>query len=371
MNATQSARRRGTPQTDTASTPAPAGEAEPLGIEPLDSYALIIDARSPREFADDHIPGALNLPVVDNGEYAQVGIMHKADPHRAYLSGVAWSLRNIADAIEPHIAPLPRKAPILVYCFRGGKRSRLWADALRTIGFPVTVLPGGWKRYRRWVIAQLDSMSRKLRLHVLSGPTGCGKTRLLHALAQVNEQVLDLEGIACHRGSVIGALPGVEQPPQKYFDSILLQRISGFDLDRPVWVEAESRKVGNLQLPAALHEAMHVSRCWHLEASMDERVRLWREDYRHFEEDPQELLAKLEHLVPLVGHQEFEQWKALADQHQMPALFERLMLNHYDPAYARSLRRNYGERDDAAVTLSLKGLDPDSLRQAALTIAAG
>src|SRR5438552_17072470 len=144
----------------------------PLQLEVLEfsSYGLVIDARSPHEYAEDHIPGAVNLPVVDDIEYAEVGTTHKTDKHAAYLIGVEYSLRNIADQIKPLIARYTPKDRFLVYCFRGGKRSRLWGDILRTIGFEVDVLAGGWKRYRQWVRTALEELPKALEFSVLWGP---------------------------------------------------------------------------------------------------------------------------------------------------------------------------------------------------------
>ena len=200
---------------------------EPLLRAALEhGYDLVIDARSPREYAEDHVPGSVNLPVVDNDEYAEVGTMHRADTHRAYLIGVSYALKNMSQAIDHLVARYPKGARMLVYCFRGGKRSKLWFDALSTIGYKVERLPGGWKAYRAWVREQLQSMPAKYHYHVLCGATGVGKTRLLDALSAVGAQVLDLEGLAQHRGSLIGALPGIAQPTQKWFDSLLLDKLA-------------------------------------------------------------------------------------------------------------------------------------------------
>ncbi len=310
-------------------------------------YDLIIDARSEREYQQDHIPGAINLPVVNNDEYAEVGIKHREDTHQAYLIGVAHAHRNIADAIDRVVRHYPRTSRILVYCFRGGKRSRLWVDAIDTIGYKVDRLQGGWKAYRRWVNSELEARPKRFTFHVLSGPTGCGKTRLLYALREQGAQVLDLENLAQHRGSLIGALPGIDQPSQKYFDTLVLAELMKFSPDKPVWVEAESKKIGERQVPAALFEKMHVGIPFRVQAPMPGRVRLWQEDYRHFEEDPTKLIEQLRHLTPLVGNEEFQRWQDLADKHDMPALFERLMVAHYDPAYRRSTLRHYPAIDQA------------------------
>ena len=340
-----------------------------LEVQEFASYDLIIDARSPREYEEDHLPGAINLPVADNDEYAEVGTIHRTDTHRAYVVGVGYSLRNIARHIDEVIAGRDRGERLLVYCFRGGKRSRLWADALRTIGFKIDVLPGGWKAYRRWVREALESLPRSFDYRVLTGPTGCGKTRMLEELRRQGQQVLDLEGIARHRGSLIGDLPGHRQPSQKLFDSEVLATMRGFDTARPVWVEAESKKIGEVQLPEALHEAMHRSPTWNLVVPMEERVRLWREDYSHFVSDPRSMIEKLSPLKPLIGGEELEQWRELAASNQTDALFQRVMEAHYDPCYARSTRRHYGPVGPRR-EIRLMGLDPGSLQVAVSSLIA-
>jgi tRNA 2-selenouridine synthase len=335
-----------------------------LEIQDLGSYALIIDARSPREYALDHLPGATNLPVVNNEEYAEVGTLHRTDKHGAYLIGVEYSLRNIANAISSVIRTIPRNDRVLVYCFRGGKRSRLWADNLRTIGYKVDVLPGGWKAYRRWVVNALETLPRAFDYRVLCGPTGCGKTRLLRALQQCGEQVLDLEGFARHRGSLIGSIPGESQPSQKLFDTTLVDAIRGFDPGRPIWVEAESKKIGNIQLPASLLETMYASPFFRINAPMPERVTLWREDYSNLEKDPVQLMTWLYPLRELVGNDTLQQWQALADQRDMTTLFARLMTDHYDPAYLRSSGKKYPKFMEAP-EINLASLSASALRAAA------
>lgn len=331
-------------------------------MQDFSRYDLIIDARSPREYEEDHIPGAVNWPVVDNDEYAEVGTLHKTDKMAAYRIGVRYSLANIARHIEKDLSDFPFSSRILVYCFRGGKRSKLWFNALDIIGYRAEVLPGGWKAYRRAVNEELAALPARYRYNVLSGATGCGKTRLLYALEKAGAQVLDLEAVASHRGSVIGAVPGVSQPTQKYFDSLLLRKLESFSTERPIWVEAESKKIGDVQLPDALLATMRQGTTIRVESDMAQRVKLWREDYRHFEEDPAFLLSRLAHLIPLIGKKEYDDWQALADQGNIPLLFETIMRNHYDPAYARSILRNYPDIGSSPSVwlddLSPEGLEP-------------
>lgn len=328
------------------------------------SFDLIIDARSPREFDEDHIPGAVNLPVVDNAEFAEVGTLHRTNPLAAYQLGARYSLQNISRHIETHVSGYGGKSRILVYCFRGGKRSKVWQDVLETIGYRVERVKGGWKAYRRWVNEQLAVVPSAFRYIVVSGPTGCGKTRLLAALQENGAQVLDLEGLATHRGSIIGAVPGKPQPTQKLFDSMLLSRLSTFNASRPVWVESESKKIGQVQLPDALLNAMRIGTTVAVDAPMAQRVQLLREDYSHFEEDPESMIERLRYLRPLIGGDEFDQWESLSAQKRVPELFERLMRHHYDPTYRRSILRNYPNIDDSP-KIMLDGLSMTALRPVA------
>ena len=346
-------------------TMTPTNEIKPVDTAslaplPFDQYALIIDARSPHEYAEDHVPGAVNLPVVDDAEFAEVGIRHKTDPHAAYLIGAQHSFRNLARHTADLISRYKPDDRFLVYCFRGGKRSALWAANLRLIGFTVDVVPGGWKRYRGWVRESLATLPQRLHYRVVCGPTNCGKTRLLHELARQGEQVLDLEGLAVHKGSLLGDVPGQPQPTQKTFDSRVLDVLRRFDVARPVWVEAESRKVGRLLVPEELTAAMRRAPTLHVSATMPERVRLCREDYAHFAADPRAMVAKLQSLKPLVGGEELALWQTLADEGRVDELFERLMTQHYDPAYLRSTTREFGP-GDAANRLALESLRHDAL----------
>lgn len=340
----------------------PANELSELDLEilPFDRYSLIIDARTPKEYFEDHIPGSINLPVVDQDEFAEVGTLHKENTYEAYFLGVTYALQRISNHLKELAPRLKRSDHILVYCFRGGKRSKLWADQLRTIGLRVDTVRGGWKNYRRWVVAGLEQISRSFDYRVLSGPTGCGKTRLLDALRKEGAQVLDLEGLANHRGSLIGAVPGQQQPSQKYFETLLLHTLRHFDTDKPVWVEDESKRIGKVQLPVPLHEAMAQSPVIRVDAPLEERVRLWHEDYGHFKDDLPGMVQSLSRLNTLVGNKEVQLWRDLAAAGKASELFERLMTHHYDPAYARTFVRRHAEYVDQP-TMHLSSLDAESL----------
>lgn len=337
----------------------------PLQLEILDfsAYSLIVDARSPREFAEDHLPGAVNLPVVDDQQFAEVGTLHRTDAFRAYQVGVEHSMRNIANQL-PQVATVGAKDRFLVYCFRGGKRSKLWADTLRTIGYHVDVLRGGWKSYRRWVINALTSLPRQLNLVVVTGPTGAGKTRLLQALRDQGEQVVDLEALAGHRGSLIGAIPATVQPTQKQFDSDLLQALRSLDPSRRIWIEDESKKIGNVQLPEALHSAIQFAPRLEVTADMAQRVLLWREDYPNLAADPVQMVSTLAAIRPLVGGEEYAAWQTLALESKVDELFERVMVKHYDPCYARTAKRSHSPQA-STIQLHLADMSTAGLQAAA------
>lgn len=330
-------------------------------VAELHAFDEIIDARSPGEFAEDRVPGAVNLPVLDDAERARVGTLHKqASPFEAKKIGAALVSRHIAHHLETWFADKPRTYRPLVYCWRGGSRSGAMVHVLQRVGFPAVQLEGGYKAYRRHVVAELARLPGLFSFRVVSGPTGSGKSRLLQALAEAGAQVLDLEELAAHRGSLLGALPQQAQPTQKGFESAIWSVLARLDPARPVHVESESRRIGAVQLPGALIGAMRASPCIRIEASLEARVRLLTEDYVHFLDDPAVLNARLEHLVELRGRETIAAWQALASRHAWPELVAALLAQHYDPAYHKSLARNYapsaGDRTFHTEDLSDEGM---------------
>ena len=314
------------------------------------SFDALIDVRSPAEFAEDHVPGALLCPVLDDAERARVGTLYKQEsPFQARRLGAALVAQNIARHLEGALAGQPRGWRPLVYCWRGGKRSAAMAHVLREIGWDAKTLAGGYKSYRRWLVSELAVLPGALSFRVIHGATGSGKSRLLRALERAGAQVLDLEELAAHRGSVLGGLPERAQPSQKWFESLLAHKLATLDAARPVYVEGESRRIGQVQLPEALIEAMRAAECLLLEADVGTRVAVLMQEYRHFFEDRAALAAQLDCLVGLHGRAVVEAWKALAARGAWPELVERLLVEHYDPAYRRSALRNFEQLPRAAV----------------------
>ena len=308
-------------------------------------FDTIIDARSPAEYAEDHIPGAISAPVLDDAERAEVGTRYKQDsPFEAKKMGAALVARNVSRHIEELFKGKDKSWRPLVYCWRGGKRSGAMAHILREIGWNAETLEGGYKAYRRWVVDQLSLVPQQLEFRVVHGPTGSGKSRLLGSLKRAGAQVLDLEELAAHRGSVLGNLPGRPQPSQKMFESLLLEELSQLRTDQPAYVEGESKKIGQLQVPDALMERMRASPCIVLDTPVEVRVDLLLDEYRHFLKDRKTLEAQLDCLVALHGRERIAEWKALDDWR---ALVRRLLVEHYDPAYARSSHKNFTHLPDA------------------------
>ncbi|MBC8024250.1 MAG: tRNA 2-selenouridine(34) synthase MnmH [Burkholderiales bacterium] len=321
----------------------------PLALPELQAFDAILDARSPSEFAEDHLPGAINVPVLDDEERALVGTIYKQhSAFEAKRAGAPIVSHNIARHIETRFGAMPRGWTPLVYCWRGGGRSGALAHVLRQVGWDAQRLEGGYKAFRKQVVTDLDVLPRRFRFRVICGATGSGKSRLLESLAQARAQALDLEALAAHRGSVLGDLPDAPQPSQKSFETSLWTALSGFDPARPVFVESESKKVGNLRVPDALIERMRDSECIRLEAAGRDRVALLREDYAHFESRPDALAAKLDCLAPLHGAERISQWKTLLESGEWDALVHNLLESHYDPAYRKSLLRNYRGAQAAA-----------------------
>jgi tRNA 2-selenouridine synthase len=322
--------------------------ATPLPLARLREFDAILDARSPAEFAEDRLPGAINVPVLDDEERARVGTVYKQQSaFEAKRLGAPLAARNIARHIEERFADRPRTWRPLVYCWRGGGRSGSLVHVLRQVGWDAVRLEGGYKAFRRQVVADLEQLPQKLRFHVICGATGSGKSRLLEALTEAGAQVLDLEVLAAHRGSVLGELPDEPQPTQKSFETMLWHELSRFDPARPVFVESESKKVGNLRVPDALITHMRSARCFRLETDTPNRVALLLEDYAHFVSRPEALAEKLDCLRNLHGAERIGQWKAHLSQGSWNELVADLLESHYDPAYRRSLLRNYRGAESA------------------------
>jgi tRNA 2-selenouridine synthase len=311
-------------------------------LDEFSAFDEIIDVRSPAEFAEDHIPGSINCPVLDNEQRIEVGTLYKqVSPFEAKKIGAAYVAENIARHLRQKFLDRPKTWRPLIVCWRGGQRSGSMNFIFRRVGWDAQQLENGYKIYRKMVVDTLAELPRQLKLKVICGATGSGKSRILQALGQLDEQVLDLEELACHKGSVLGVLPDSPQPSQKMFDSKLLVALRGFDLTRPVFVEAESRKIGSIHLPDALIETMRCAECVNIEAGLNARIEFLLRDYDYFLTAPDWLNSRLEALRNLQSRETIARWHEYVNNKQWRELVSELLEQHYDPLYNRSQNRNY------------------------------
>ncbi len=318
----------------------------------LREFDTVIDARSEAEFAEDHLPGAVNWPTLDNLQRQTIGTLYKqVNAFEAKKRGAALAARNIAAHIEREVLSKSKDWKPLAYCWRGGKRSGALALILDQIGFRVTLLEGGYKAFRAAVVHDIARLIAHLQWRVICGTTGSGKTRLLAALAAQGAQVLDLEALASHRSSVLGAIPGVVQPSQKHFDTLVWNALRQFDPSRCVFVESESKKVGNVSVPPSLIEAMRASACLHLVLPESERVALLLEDYDFFVHDAEHFCDRLQVLSALRGKATVQRWQAKVRSGSVATVVGELLAQHYDPVYRQSMQRNF-QHFSAAVLIA-------------------
>ena len=327
----------------------------------------IIDVRSPGEFAEDHLPGAINLPVLDDAERARVGTIYKQEsPFLARKIGAALVARNAAAHIETHFVDKAGGYRPLIYCWRGGMRSGSLTTILNQIGWRAETLDGGYKTYRQAVVRTLyepPSCAPEWLgpLVVLDGNTGTAKTEILLRLAALGVQVLDLEGFARHRGSLFGAWDR-PQPPQKFFDSAIAMHLVGYDPARPIIVEAESSRIGSLNLPKVLWAKMLSAPRIRLEASLDDRAQYLADAYADITQDSDRLNRTIDKLGSYQPAIRIKTWKELAAAGEMPTLARELMAHHYDPTYARQRAR---AQQQELSKITLRGFSDADLDDAA------
>lgn len=321
----------------------------PLSLADLGRFDTVIDTRSPAEFAEDHLPGAINCPVLNNEERVLVGTTYKQQSaFEAKKIGAAIVARNIAAHIDTLFANKPKQWKPLIYCWRGGSRSGAMTHILRSVGWNAAQLEGGYKAWRGQVLRELDTLPAQFSYRVVCGRTGSGKSRLLEALAEIGAQVLDLEKLALHKGSVLGNLPNQPQPSQRMFESLIWHDLSRFDASRPVYVEAESKKVGVLHVPDVLMQTMRDARCLEVVTPSPLRATLLREEYAHLIANQDELFFKLDCLKALHSNERIDEWKRLAREGAWDAFVTSMLEHHYDPAYLRSMFSNFRHAREAA-----------------------
>ncbi|WP_267382895.1 tRNA 2-selenouridine(34) synthase MnmH [Cyanobacterium sp. uoEpiScrs1] len=308
-------------------------------------YSEIIDVRSENEFIEDHIPGAINLPVLNNQERVIVGTIYKqSSPFEARKLGASLVTKNISNYLEKYFIRKNKHYVPLIYCWRGGQRSNSLAIILSQVGWKVQILEGGYKTYRQHVRQELEILPLKFNYNILCGLTGTGKTDLLHKLSKKGHQILDLERIANHRGSLLGKEWGKKidyQPSQKYFDSLLLQKLKSFDVTKSIWMESESYKIGEVYLPSKLWHKMKKSPCLEVQLPLPERVKFLLREYTYLITYPNILKDRLIHLKSRYGKEKIDSWFRWIDQKKWFDLVQDLLVTHYDPAYQKSISKTY------------------------------
>ncbi len=323
----------------------------------LHRFSTIIDARSESEYALDRLPGAVNWPTLNDQERQEVGTQYtQINAFEAKKRGAALAAKNIAAHIEREVLALPKSWKPLVYCWRGGKRSGSLALILSEIGFEVTLIEGGYKAFRSAIVEDIALLAPQFQFRVVCGPTGSGKTRLLQALLADGAQVLDLEDLAEHRSSVLGLIPGQEQPSQKQFDMRVWHALRLLDPKRTVWAESESKKVGNVSIPDALMLALRESPCARVELPIAARVALLLEDYDFFVTDPDFFCKRLDVLRDLRGHAVINAWQEQIRAGQVAQVVQELLEKHYDPGYLSSTRRNF-KHFDASYLIAINSIN--------------
>ncbi|WP_295511583.1 tRNA 2-selenouridine(34) synthase MnmH [Sulfitobacter sp.] len=325
----------------------------------------IIDVRSPDEFAEDHIPGAINLPVLSNAERAKVGTIYKQDSSfMARKIGAALVAQNAAVHLMGPLADKPGGWQPMVYCWRGGQRSGSFATILEQIGWRVQLLKGGYRSYRRLVAQTVYDTPLPHKLTLIEGGTGTAKTRLLEHLALAGEQVIDLEGFANHRGSLFGAR-GDGQPSQKMFETRLAAQLAKMDPTRMTWVEAESSKIGARVVPSGLWHAMRDAPRIEVQAPLAARARFLATAYADLTEDSARLHGRIDMLRPYHASDVIAAWHSLADEGAWEELATGLVSAHYDPRYAKSM----GRSEKATQVIALADLEDSTLAQATRDLA--
>ncbi len=332
---------------------------------PSAQHTDIIDVRSPSEFAVDHLPSAQNLPVLNDEERKEVGTLHKTDAFGARKRGAALIARNIARFLDGPLRTKNGSFYPFIYCWRGGLRSKSLGTILSQIGFRVSVLDGGYKRYRHHIIDYLEHLAPKLHLRILAGLTGTSKTTILHRLKMRGAQILDLEGLAHHKGSLLGSEPGRTQPTQKLFESRLVAALTKLDPSQEIWVECESKKIGSIHTPPALFGAMQKAPITEVRAPIESRVQYLLSDYSYLCTEPELLKAQIGFLAPHQRKSQIVHWQHLIEHQKWPEFVRELLEHHYDPSYARSQHRWAQYRDKI---YELKDLTHPTLEQFADTL---
>ena len=296
---------------------------------------ILIDVRSPAEFAHAHLPQAMSLPLFNDEERVKVGTIYKqVSPESALLKGLDFVGPKMSGFIKKAIKWSPERR-VIVQCWRGGKRSGSMAWLLGFAGFDILTVEGGYKAYRQYVLQQLDS--QLLKLIVLGGKTGSGKTAILKELALKGEQIIDLEGLANHKGSAFGWIGEQKQPSSEQFDNNLYEVFRNLDTSRRVWVENESRSIGSVFIQQGFWNLMRYAPLVHIEVPFEERVKHLVNVYTHTNQE--DLITSFQKIPKKLGYDKAKkaiEAVASGDYEQAAAIG----LGYYDKTYNFNFENN-------------------------------
>ena len=304
-------------------------------------YDTIIDVRSPFEFEIDHIVGAINCPILYDDERQKVGTIYKQiSSFKAKIIGSSLSAKNIAFHIEKEFLEKKGSWKPLIYCWRGGQRSKAFSIVLSEVGWRTYQLSGGYKEYRNDIIKYLDNIGMKLKIILISGKTGSAKTKILHSIRDQGAQILDLEGLARHKGSLLGAIPNLKQPSQKFFESLLFYEINKLNLKKNIFIEAESSKVGNVHIPKSIWSNMILSKRIEVVADVNTRAKFLIDDYHYMCKNPILIKPMIKGLKSRLSNNLIDSWEKLIDEKKWFELTKSFLENHYDSSYASNTIKN-------------------------------
>ena len=305
------------------------------------TFDTIIDVRSPLEYQEDHIIGSINCPVLYDQERIIVGTIYKKEStFRAKIIGSSLTARNIAKHIEEKFINQKGSWQPLIYCWRGGQRSKAFSLILSEVGWRTFQLEGGYKKYRNEVISFLNKVGSKLKIILISGKTGSAKTKILQNIKLQGGQILDLENLANHKGSLLGKIPDLKQPSQKLFESKLYHQIKQLDLRRNVYIEAESSKIGNIHIPKTLWAKMIVSPRIEIKADIELRSSFLLNDYKYMCENPELIKPIIYGLKNRLSKKLINDWMELITKKLWLDLTKSFLENHYDPSYSSNTIKN-------------------------------
>ena len=304
----------------------------------FDNYSVIIDVRTPLEYIEDHIPKSVNFPVLSNIQRHEIGIKYKENSFLAKKIGAQLISANISNLISK--IKFEKKEKVLIYCWRGGLRSLSLYLVLKQIGYDVYLLEGGYKSYRRFVVSFLEKIAPIYKYNQIMGITGVGKTLFLKELSK-QYQVIDFEGLAKHKGSILGNIPKLKQPSQKYFETLIYEKLINFNLKKNIWVEAESIKVGKLNIPSLIWKSMPLGKNIKLISSLDERVNYILKDYKYFTSNPNLMSEALRVLKQIIPKEDFQNIELSLKKKDFFELVRSLIVYHYDKAYKKTRAENH------------------------------